>query len=81
MPIKCSAGHLVGMQIGPIAVVKHAGRTYTGVLLTVHCRCGETWTNPLLEKQIDAALVGLLPAMDHADLPEILPKVAAEAIR
>lgn len=69
-PIRCGAGHILGMQVGAVAVMKHDRRTYVGVLFTAHCKCGSSWTNPTLRRQVRNALDGLRLAFDTADLPE-----------
>lgn len=70
--IRCTAGHLVGIETAGVHVVRHAGRTYVGVLFSATCKCGKQWQNPTLRPLIMRALVGLPQALEDADLPELV---------
>lgn len=78
LALRCANGHVLGMRVGPVCIVKHDRRVYAGVLFFALCKCGSAWQAPELRHQIANALDGLPRAMDVADLPD-LPELPEDA--
>jgi hypothetical protein len=67
--IRCKNGHLVGVEVAGLHIVRHAGRIYTGVLFSATCKCGASWTNVELAPLMMRALHGMPAALEAADIP------------